>query len=133
MLYYSTNHNARQVSFKEAVLKGLPEDNGLYMPISVPSVSEAFIRNIDKLSFQEISLEISELWLENDIDPQILRELVYDAINFDAPISVIEDNIYALELFHGPTHAFKDFGARFMARILAHFVNQDQHQHLLTF
>ena len=125
MLYYSTNHNAKQVTFKEAVLKALPEDNGLYMPISIPSASEAFIRNIERLSFQEICLEISELWLEEDIDPQVLREIVYTAIDFDAPLVSIDDNIYALELFHGPTHAFKDFGARFMARILSHYVNQD--------
>jgi threonine synthase len=126
MLYYSTNHNAQQVTFKEALFKGLPEDNGLYFPTSVPSVSDAFLRNIERLSFQEICLEISESWLEDDIDSQILHEIIYEAIDFDAPVVNVEDNIYVLELFHGHTHAFKDFGARFMARLMAHFVKEEK-------
>jgi len=126
MLYYSTNHNAQQVTFKEALMKGLPEDNGLYFPTSVPSISDAFLRNIAKMSFQDICLEISEAWLEDDIDAQVLSNIVFDAIDFDAPLVKVEENIYALELFHGHTHAFKDFGARFMARIMAHFVKEDK-------
>ena len=106
-------------------MKSLPEDNGLYFPTSVPSMSDAFLRNIEKMSFQDICLEITESWLEDDIDSQVLHEIVFNAIDFEAPLVKVEDNIYALELFHGPTHAFKDFGARFMAKVMAHYVKNE--------
>lgn len=122
MNFYSTNHSAPQVSFQEAVLHGMPPDNGLYMPLSIPKIPDALLNELPHLNFQELAFEISKLWLLEDIDEKWLKKIVYEAIDFDATLYKLKENIFSLELYHGPTYAFKDFGARFMARLLSHFV-----------
>ena len=124
MNFYSTNHNAPQVSFQEAVLRGMPPDNGLYLPLSIPKISDKLLNSLPKLNYQALAFEISKLWLQDVIDEKWLKKIVYDAIDFDATLYKLKDNIYSLELYHGPTYAFKDFGARFMARLLSHFVRK---------
>ncbi len=125
MEFFSTNHNARLVSFREAVMRGLPEDNGLYLPMHIPEVSREFIDNLDKLNLQEIGFEITKLLAGSELDDNTIRKILSESIDCDAPLSHLEENIFALELFHGPTYAFKDFGARFMARTVAHFLESD--------
>jgi threonine synthase len=121
MKFCSTNNTNIEVSLKEAVLKGLASDNGLYMPVIMPKLTNDTIKNISKLSLQEIAFEIAKPFMQEDIAENDLRQIVNEAINFDAPLVKVEDRISSLELFHGPTLAFKDFGARFMARVLGYF------------
>lgn len=125
MQFYSTNKKVPSVSFKEAVLKGLPDDNGLYMPEHIPQFSESFLANLPELSFHEIAFEGASLIIEDEIDSKTLRAIVEDAFSFDVPVKNVHDNMYVMELFHGPTLAFKDFGARFMARTMGHFLKSD--------
>jgi len=117
MRYYSTNQKALPVSFRHAVLKGLAEDGGLYMPERFPVLSFPA-----GTSFAEISFEVAKSFIGQEIPAGILREMIEQAINFDAPLRKLSDGIYVLELFHGPTLAFKDFGARVMSRLMSHFV-----------
>ena len=124
MQYYSTNNKSLNVSFKQAVLKGLSEDGGLFMPVSIPSLNKNFIENIESKSFQEIALEVAKGFIDGEIKESDLEKIVSEAINFDAPVVRLSDNHFILELFHGPTLAFKDFGARFMARTFSYF-NKD--------
>ncbi|WMJ71604.1 threonine synthase [Cytophagaceae bacterium ABcell3] len=126
MRLYSTRHQAPEVDFKEAVFKGLPSDNGLFMPHSIPSLPESFFNNIDQLSFQEIALQVSSKLIGDEIPEDRLKDIIYDMLSFDAPVVNIHDNMHVLELFHGPSFAFKDFGARFMARVMAFFLEQEQ-------
>jgi threonine synthase len=128
MNFYSTNHSAPQVSFKEAVLHGMPPDNGLYMPLSIPKIPADLLNDFPDLNFQELSLEISKLWLLEDVDEKWLKKIVYEAIDFDATLYKVKENTFSLELYHGPTYAFKDFGARFMARLLSHFVRKESNE-----
>lgn len=121
MKFCSTNNTSKAVSLKEAVLKGLAEDNGLYMPVTTPQLSADFINNMKNLSLQEIAFNIAKPFIEEDIADKSLKNIVEEAINFSAPLVSVENKISALELFHGPTLAFKDFGARFMARLLGYF------------
>lgn len=129
MKLYSTNKKSKKVSFKEAVLKGLADDGGLYMPEKIPRLSEDFLKNLNPLTpFTEIALKVSKTFFENEIPDKDLKKIVEEAINFDAPLIETKIDlpgknypIYCLELFHGPTLAFKDFGARFMARLMAYF------------
>lgn len=121
MKLYSTKHKSPEVGLKEALMKGLPPDNGLYLPVSIPKLPQEFFDSIREKSLAEIAFEVSRLLLGEDIDEKSLKEIVDDAINFDAPLVRINDNMYILELFHGPTLAFKDFGARFMARLMAYY------------
>jgi len=121
MHYYSTNNKSIKVSFREAVLKGLSNDGGLFMPVSVPSIKRSFIESIENKSFQEIALEIAKGFIHNEIKDSDLEKIISDSINFDAPVVRLNDNHFILELFHGPTLAFKDFGARFMARTFSYF------------
>ncbi|MBN2742979.1 MAG: threonine synthase [Marinilabiliaceae bacterium] len=122
MKYYSINSPQRMVGLKEAVLKGLAEDKGLYMPELIPQLPTSFFQNIDKLSLPEIAFETLKPFFCPDIDETHFASLVADALNFEIPVKHISANIHTLELFHGPTCAFKDVGARFMARILGEFV-----------
>lgn len=122
MLFRSTRGASEPVSFQKAVLDGLAPDGGLYLPEAIPSISPEFLKALPKLSFQELSLEIASLWLDKEIDGKVLQNIVEVAFQFDAPLVPVGDNMFALELFHGPTFAFKDFGARFMAQVLAEFV-----------
>ena len=125
MQFYSTNRKVTPVSFKEAVLKGLPDDNGLFMPEVIPQFSKTFIKSLPNLTYAEIAFEGSRLIIEEEIGEDELRAIVENAFNFEIPLRHIHDNIHVLELFHGPTLAFKDFGARFMARVMGHFLKSD--------
>jgi len=125
MQFYSTNGSVPLVSFKEAVLKGLPDDNGLYMPESIPKFSRDFLEQLPRLGFSDIAFEGARLMIENEIPEDKLREIVEDAFSFDVTVRKVHGDIYVLELFHGPTLAFKDFGARFMARTMGYFLESD--------
>lgn len=128
MKYYSTNKNTPKVSLKEAVVKGLAADNGLFMPEHINKFAPSFFENIENLSFREIAFEVALKFFEDDIETSTLKSIVYDTLQFDCPLVKVTDNIYSLELFHGPTLAFKDVGARFMARLLSHFMTNREKQ-----
>jgi threonine synthase len=128
MNYYSTNNKNLKVSFQEAVTKGLSPDGGLFMPEFIPQLEKAFIDNLDKYSIQEIGLEVAKLFVADEIPSSDLKNIVDDAINFDAPLVKLDDQISILELFHGPTLAFKDFGARFMARTMSYFLHNSNEE-----
>ena len=119
MKYFSTGKNSEPVSFKEALLQGLAPDRGLYLPESFPKADSAIF---EKDSFQDMAFEMAKLLVDGEIPDADLRKLTDDAFNFDVPVKKVHDNIYALELYHGPTAAFKDFGARFMARAMSYFL-----------
>jgi threonine synthase len=119
--YYSTNKNTRKVSLREAVVKGLADDNGLFMPERINKFDPVFFKESRHLSFNDISFEVAKKFFEEDIPGTNLHEIVNDTLSFDCPLVKVRDNIYSLELFHGPTLAFKDVGARFMARLLKYF------------
>ncbi len=125
MKYYSTNRQAPIADLKKAVVKGLAEDRGLYMPERINKLSKTFIDDLPGLAFRDIAYNVAEAFFGEDIDADALKDLVYDTLPFDCPVVKVKDNIYALELFHGPTLAFKDVGARFMARLLQYFIRQD--------
>ena len=125
MNYYSTNHKAPTATLEEAVIKGLAPDRGLYMPEEIKTLPASFFNHIDTLSFQEIAFEVATCFFGDDIEAADLKNIVCDTLSFDIPIVNIENNIYSLELFHGPTLAFKDVGARFMARLLRHFIRKE--------
>lgn len=113
---------------KEAVVKGLASDKGLFMPSVIRQLPKAFFHNISEMSFQEISFIIAGAFFGEDVEADALKTLVYDALNFDAPVVPVTDRIYSLELFHGPTAAFKDVGARFMARLLGYFIGKERRE-----
>lgn len=125
MNYYSTNHKAPTATLEEAVIKGLAPDRGLYMPEEIKNLPASFFNHIDTLSFQEIAFEVATCFFGDDIEAADLKNIVCDTLSFDIPIVNIENNIYSLELFHGPTLAFKDVGARFMARLLRYFIRKE--------
>ena len=129
MKYYSTNGKAPLADLKKAVVKGLAEDRGLYMPEKINQLPKAFFDNIQDMSFQDIAYNVASCFFGEDVDEDALQDLVYDTLSFDCPIVKVEDNIYTLELFHGPTLAFKDVGARFMARLLQYFINRSGEAH----
>ena len=112
MNYYSTNNLKHKVSLQKAVLEGLAQDNGLYMPESIPVLSLDFFQSLSRKSFKEISFEVAHALIGNDLPQEQLQQIIDQTISFDAPLVEIEEGIYALELFHGPTLAFKDFGAK---------------------
>jgi threonine synthase len=128
MQLYSTNNPALRVSLKEAIFKGLPDDGGLFMPVEIPSLSPIFIDGLPEMTFQEISLGVSRNLIGNDIEHGDLKNIIDRAINFPAPVVPIDDNTAVLELFHGPSLAFKDFGGRFMAEIMSHFNRQEDQE-----
>lgn len=128
MRYYSTNNRSKYVSLHDAVVNGLAEDRGLYMPEKINRLPEEFFKNIDKMSFQEISFEVAKAFFSDDVDEKSLKDIVYDTLSFDCPVKKVCDDIWTLELFHGPTLAFKDVGARFMARLLEYFIRQEAHK-----
>ena len=109
-------------TLEKAVVKGLAEDRGLYMPEKINKLPQAFFDHIDGLSFREIARNVADAFFGDDVESEALRKIVYDTLAFDVPVHKIDENIYSLELFHGPTLAFKDVGARFMARLLQYFV-----------
>ncbi len=124
MKYYSTNKIAPLASLEEAVVKGLASDRGLYMPEYIESLDESVIANLKNQSFHEIACVVARAFFGEDIEPDVLDEIVKDTLSFDTPVVHVDDNIYSLELFHGPTLAFKDVGARFMARTLGYFIRK---------
>lgn len=121
MKLYSTNNKKKLASLSEAVLKGLPDDNGLFMPEYIPKLPKEFIDNLKNYSFQEIAFTICKTMFQGVIPENDLKEIVYESINFPAPLVRLDEQKYILELFHGPSLAFKDFGARFMARLMSYF------------
>ena len=131
MRYYSTNGKAPLATLEKAVVKGLAEDKGLYMPERIKPLPQAFFDNIQDMSLQEIAYQVADCFFGEDVDAESLRKIVYDTLSFDIPLVKVEKvkelkgekelPIYSLELFHGPTLAFKDVGARFMARLLSYF------------
>lgn len=124
MLLYSTNQQSPEVSLEEAVFRGLPPDNGLYMPMVIPMLPANFFEVIERLSLQEIAFEVSKMLLGNDISATDLAQIVERAIQFEAPVVEVEKDVSVLELFHGPSMAFKDFGARFMAALMSYFLQK---------
>ena len=126
MKYYSTNHKSDDVTLRDAVVRGLAPDRGLYMPERLNKLSKEFFDNIDKMTFQEMSFEVAKAFFGEDIPEADLKKIVYDTLAFPTPVVKVDDNIYSLELFHGPTLAFKDVGARFMARLLGYFNKEEK-------
>ena len=122
MKYYSTNGQAPIATLEKAVVKGLAEDKGLYMPERIKLLPQEFFDKIDTLSFQEIAYTVADAFFGEDVPAEDLKKIVYDTLAFDCPCVKVTDTIYSLELFHGPTLAFKDVGARFMARLLQYFL-----------
>lgn len=128
MKYYSTNRQERNVSLEEAVVKGLAADKGLYMPETIKSLPASFYDHIEELSFQEIACRVADAFFGEDVPTDTLNQIVCDTLSFDAPLVPVSDGIYSLELFHGPTLAFKDVGGRFMARLLGYFIRKEGKQ-----
>ena len=126
MKYYSTNHKSSDVTLRDAVVRGLAPDRGLYMPERLNKLSKEFFDGIDKMTFQEMSFEVAKAFFGDDIPADDLKRIVYDTLAFETPVVKVDDNIYSLELFHGPTLAFKDVGARFMARLLGYFNKEEK-------
>ena len=125
MNYYSTNHQAPTASLEKAVVKGLADDRGLYMPEHIKQLPADFFANIQDYSFQQIACIVADAFFGEDVDREALHRIVCDTLSFDCPVVRVDDNIYSLELFHGPTLAFKDVGARFMARLLQYFIRKE--------
>ena len=119
MKYYSTR-GKHSVNIQQAVLNGLADDGGLYMPAYIPQLPASF-ENIENKSLPEIGFEVAKLFLEDSVPDAVLKQMIDEVLNFDIPVVPIHHNIYSLELFHGPTLAFKDVGARFMARLMSYF------------
>lgn len=130
MQLYSTRNKQLSVSLKEAVLKGLPEDNGLYMPKHIPTLPADFISRLSDFTFQEIALTVARTLFQGYIPEGDLKEIIENSITFPAPIVSLDEQKYVLELFHGPSLAFKDFGARFMAQLMGYF-NQGENEELV--
>ena len=128
MQFYSTNNRSTRVSLKEAVLEGLAPDNGLYMPVTIPQLPDSFFKELKNKSFLQIGIDVVKNIIGDDLASAEIEKIVAHTIQFDAPLVEVEENIYALELFHGPTLAFKDFGARFLSGMLAHYARQQDKQ-----
>ena len=133
MKYFSTNNRNLKVSFQEAVFNSLPLDNGLYFPEQIPSLSKQFLKSIPSLSKEEIGYEIASNFIGDEIPFRDLKGIVNETVNFDIPLVSLSPNISILELFHGPTWAFKDVGARFLSKCMAYFIEQrNQEVHILV-
>ena len=132
MKYYSTNKKVNGASLEDAVIKGLAEDKGLFMPDHIMQIPEQFYQNIDKLSLQEMAYTAAYMLFGDDVHANMLRTIVFDTLNFDVPLVKVEENIYSLELFHGPTLAFKDVGGRFMSRMLSYFIQRQENNDQLV-
>ena len=126
MKLYSTNNHDLEVDFATAVFNSMPLDKGLYMPSYIPQLDHEFIENIDKFSLSQIAYKVASVLLKDAIPMEDLQAIIDDAINFEAPIVELDEQTYVLELFHGPSLAFKDFGARFMSRVMAYFLKENE-------
>lgn len=125
MKYYSTNKQAPLATLHEAVVRGLAPDRGLYMPEEIRPLPKEFFDNIDRMTFQDIAYAVADGFFRGDVDKDSLKRIVYETLQFDCHVVKVCEDIYSLELFHGPTLAFKDVGARFMARLLSYFIRQE--------
>jgi threonine synthase len=125
MKYYSTNKQAPLATLHEAVVRGLAPDRGLYMPEEIRPLPKEFFDRIDTMTFQDIAYAVADGFFRGDVDKDSLKRIVYETLQFDCPVVKVCEDIYSLELFHGPTLAFKDVGARFMARLLSYFIRQE--------
>lgn len=126
MKFYSTNNHDLRVDFQSAVFNSMPSDKGLYMPVEIPRLSQDFLDKLGEKSLAEIAVEVASALLQDDIPAADLKAIAEEAINFPAPVKELEPQTFVLELFHGPSLAFKDFGARFMSRIMAYFLKADE-------
>jgi len=129
MKYYSTNKKVNGVSLDEAVIKGLAEDKGLFMPDHIIEIPAMFYGNIDKLKLEDMAYTAAYMMFGEDVHANMLKMIVHDTLNFDIPLVRVEENIYSLELFHGPTLAFKDVGGRIMSRMLSYFIQRQEDNH----
>ena len=125
MKYYSTNKNSGLVSFKDATIRGQAPDKGLYFPETIPQIDKGLINDIEKKSNEEIAVQVIKPYVANEIKEEELFKIVSETVNFPIPLVRVDDNIFSLELFHGPTLAFKDIGARFMSRCLGYFLKDE--------
>ncbi len=130
MVYYSTHKKVADISLQDAVMKGLADDKGLFMPNKIKVLPPAFFETIETLSLQEIAYVVADAFFGEDVDAHSLKRIVYDTLDFEIPLVKVAQNCYSLELYHGPTMAFKDVGARFMSRLLAHFIQQNRKKHV---
>lgn len=128
MELYSTNDKNNIVNLKEATLKSLPKDKGLFLPIETPILEKEFINNLSKFSFSEIAFRVSSKLIGGEVDKKSLEDICNRSINFPAPLKKLGDQLHILELFHGPSLAFKDFGARFMAELMSHFIKDENNK-----
>lgn len=126
MQLYSTNNPTLRTSLRDAIFQGLPADNGLFMPVNIPVLPDDFIQNLDRFTFQEIDFQIAHTLIGTEIPEPDLRQIIQQSINFPAPVVSLDEQTYVLELFHGPSLAFKDFGARFMAQTMSYFNRGEQ-------
>ena len=125
MKYYSTSKQAPEATLEEAVVKGLAADKGLFMPRTIKPLPASFYMEMPNLTFQEIAYRVADAFFGEDVPAETLKQIVYDTLSFDVPLVPVTSNIYSLELFHGPTLAFKDVGGRFMARLLGYFIRKE--------
>ena len=128
MKLYSTNDSTNIVDLKQATLKSLPKDKGLYLPCEIPELDKDFINNLKSYSFPEISYRVASKLIGEEIPDQDLERICYKAINFPAPVIKLTEGLFIQELFHGPSLAFKDFGARFMAELMSHFIKKEDNK-----
>ncbi|MCF7822707.1 MAG: threonine synthase [Candidatus Marinimicrobia bacterium] len=128
MKYISTNTTASAVSLKDAVLTSMPSDGGLYMPEQLIPLDPDSLRKLPEMSFQEVSLLLTKAYLEDDVQVTDLEHIVSESMNFDVQLHKLDDQTSILETFHGPTMAFKDFGARFMAQLMSHLIRGENHE-----
>ena len=125
MKFYSTNKQSPTADFKEATIRGQAPDKGLYFPQQIPQADKYFIEQIEKFSEEEIAFRVIKPYAEDSIPPEELYSIVKETVNFPIPLVRVNENIFSLELFHGPTLAFKDIGARFMSRCLGYFLREE--------
>ena len=128
MELYSTNDSKNIVNLKEATLNSLPKDKGLYLPTSIPQLDKDFIRNLHQYSFPELSFRVAKNLIGEEVPSSDLERICYKAINFPAPVKKLKEGLFIQELFHGPSLAFKDFGARFMAELMSHFISKENNK-----
>jgi threonine synthase len=131
MKFYSTNNHGHRVSFREAVLESLPPDNGLYLPEVIDPLPASFIENLSDFSFQEIAFKVTRQLIGDSIPDSVLAQILNDALTFPVPLVKVTEGVSILELFHGPSLAFKDFGAAFMSRVMG-YLNQGASQDLVV-
>lgn len=132
MRYYSTNGKIKDVTLEEAVVKGLADDKGLFMPEKIKKLPDEFFDTMQTMSFQEIAYVVADAFFGEDIEVDALKKIVYETLEFDTPLVEVKKHIYSLELFHGPTLAFKDVGARFMSRMLRYFIQKQGSDKLIN-